>query len=659
MFKVPLIAFVMASAPAQTWGQTSAAAQVPRLELTIEQLQLPASPLLLKQISLTCGPWVVSAAALECKGGEVSLQLPGWGRLSGSLRLSYQSSRHWTAEIGAISVGNGRASLRLRNQADDLLLTLDGKRLPVEGVLVLANALGFKTPALSAKGAVDVALDARNQGQSWKLNYRIAGSDLSVSESSGRYASEHLSLQLSGVASRRGDVVTAAIDLSAASGQLYVEPVFNDFKLHPIKVHTALRWQSSPQALDLSELTWDQSGVMQGSGDLSLRLGKSFAIQSAKLRLLKAVLPGFLENYVGPFLAGTRLEGMTGTGAFDASAVFADGAAHSAEFDLADITLDLPRLESGLRQLHGKVHWDAAQAEASQLSWTSGRLQKVPLGGSELAFVAQGRDFELVGNWRQPMLEGALNVRRLRLRKLGDPAMDAGFEAEIEPINLTALCQALGWPLFSGQLSGRLPGLTVRDQVLSLDGELKARVFDGEVSVDGLRLIEPWGVLPRLTANLHLRNLDLLPLTGAFSFGRIEGRMSGDVEALRLLAWKPVAFKARIYTPPGDDSRHRISQRAIDNISSIGGGPSGLLSRGALSLFKDFSYDRIGWSCTLDNGICTMGGLGPTDDGNGYVLVKGKWLPRIDIVGYATKVNWATLLEQLKNVRASEAKVGP
>ena len=138
-------------------------------------------------------------------------------------------------------------------------------------------------------------------------------------------------------------------------------------------------------------------------------------------------------------------------------------------------------------------------------------------------------------------------------------------------------------------------------------------------------------------------------MTGAFSFGRITGRLSGRVDGLRLFNWSPVAFDARLYTPPDDRSKHRISQRAVENIGSIGGGGAGVtaaLSSGFLRFFDDFNYDRLGLSCRLENDVCAMDGVAPAPNG-GYYLVKGKGLPRIDVIGSSRRVDWPRLVQQL------------
>ncbi|MGH8213834.1 MAG: hypothetical protein ACREPP_11470, partial [Rhodanobacteraceae bacterium] len=70
----------------------------------------------------------------------------------------------------------------------------------------------------------------------------------------------------------------------------------------------------------------------------------------------------------------------------------------------------------------------------------------------------------------------------------------------------------------------------------------------------------------------------------------------------------------------------------------------------ALNLFKTFGYSRIGLSCVLRAGVCTMGGLAPIGSGNqaGYTIVEGSGLPHISVIGHERQVDWATLVDRLK-----------
>jgi hypothetical protein len=193
-----------------------------------------------------------------------------------------------------------------------------------------------------------------------------------------------------------------------------------------------------------------------------------------------------------------------------------------------------------------------------------------------------------------------------------------------------------------------VPRVEYRDRQLSFGGDLEARVFDGRIVGRNLRLQDPLGRWSRLFAEVTLENLDLSLVTDTFTIGSITGRLEGEVRQLELFAWSPVAFDATLRTPPGDRSAHRISARAIGNISNIGGGGGGVygaLQSGLFRLFDTYRYDRLGIRCRLENDVCLMSGIEPV--GAGYYLLKGKGLPRIDIVGNVGRVNWPQLVSQI------------
>jgi hypothetical protein len=271
------------------------------------------------------------------------------------------------------------------------------------------------------------------------------------------------------------------------------------------------------------------------------------------------------------------------------------------------------------------------------------------LGPGKLQFSTRGRQFRLLQASRIPLLDGALALESFRVRNAGLPSVAFMVDATLEPIDVKRVCQAFGWPEFGGRIGGTLSKLRMREGVVTLGTTLRAQVFDGNVMLSDLQLQQPFGQWPRFYSNVALENLDLELMTGAFSFGRITGRMSGRIDGLRLFNWSPVAFDAKLYTPPDDRSRHRISQRAVENIGSIGGGGAGIpaaLSSGFLRFFEDFNYERLGLSCRLENDVCAMDGIAAAPNG-GYYLVKGRGLPRIDVIGSSRRVDWPRLVQQL------------
>jgi hypothetical protein len=173
--------------------------------------------------------------------------------------------------------------------------------------------------------------------------------------------------------------------------------------------------------------------------------------------------------------------------------------------------------------------------------------------------------------------------------------------------------------------------------------------------MDHLKIDDPLGVVPRLNADLLMRNLDLGELTRTFSFGNIEGRLDGDVKNMVLENWKPVDLDVSIQTSNGPQLK-KISQRAVENIAALGGGgAAAALQRTFLRFFKEFNYDKIGLSCKLRQGICEMGGVEST--ATGYIIVKGKGIPSVNVNGFTQRVSLEDLLGRIKRITDSNTKM--
>jgi hypothetical protein len=206
----------------------------------------------------------------------------------------------------------------------------------------------------------------------------------------------------------------------------------------------------------------------------------------------------------------------------------------------------------------------------------------------------------------------------------------------------------------SGSIGGDIPELRYRRGTLSMDGELVVRVFDGRVSASHLELIEPFGRAPRVHAELDVKNMDLELLTRAVDFGTITGRLDAHVTGLELSDWEPVRFDARLASSAGDYPR-KISQRAVQNISALGGaGAAAAIQRSFLRFFHEFGYQKLGLSCRLENGVCEMNGIESAPQG--YVIVKGGGIPAISVIGYNRSINWRELLARLKRITQENVK---
>jgi hypothetical protein len=296
----------------------------------------------------------------------------------------------------------------------------------------------------------------------------------------------------------------------------------------------------------------------------------------------------------------------------------------------------------------------------SKISWSAGGAYGLSGGAASLEFLLQGTNFTLTRPTKLPVFDGGIAIDRFVIANPGASNMEVEFKGTVEPISMQKLAKAFGWPEFSGTLAASIPGVTLKDNLLEFQGNVESQVFGGRIVGSNIRLKDPLGRFPEFFADVRARDLDLGLLTQTFEVGSITGRLEVDVLGLELVGWSPTAFNARLATPKGDKSRHRISAKAVTSLANVGGGGGGVvqaLQSGVLRFFDDYSYEKLGITCKLVGDICEMSGIEPA--GVGYYIVKGSGIPRIDIVGSAGRVNWNSLLSSISTAEFGGATVNP
>lgn len=312
--------------------------------------------------------------------------------------------------------------------------------------------------------------------------------------------------------------------------------------------------------------------------------------------------------------------------------------------------------------LNGHVVLSQGAAVESRLQWHDAKFYGLDFGAGDLPFVSEGGTLALREPAAIPVFNGLLRFNALRIRPpRGEAGLGLDFALAVEDVDFGALSEAVGLPAFRGRLNGTIPKAVYGNEVLKLDGGLELDLFDGHVAFSSLSIERPFGTAPTLVTDLAIDRLDLLRLTEVLGFGSITGRLSGGIHDMRLIGWSPVRFDAELHTVRVPGVKQRISQRAVKNISSVGGAsPTGGLQDMALELFKDFGYSQIGLRCKLVNSICMMSGLeGETTSGSGadsFTILKGAGIPRLTVIGHNRRVDWPVLVERLKAVAAGDVK---
>jgi hypothetical protein len=482
---------------------------------------------------------------------------------------------------------------------------------------------------------------------------RLAGVDLETPD--GLLATDDLAGRMRIDYRQAGAATHVDARLDVTGGELLADRLYARFPRSPVSLRVvADRAGTAPWRLGTLEAR--DPGVLEAHGGATLAADNSVRELDLDIDVPNLAVAG--PRYFSGFLAPEGFADLVLGGRLVASLALREGTVHSASARFAGVNAVDTKARFTFAGLDGKLAWTrGAAAQASEFGWDSGALFGIGLGPARFPLTSADGALALRAPVRVAALGGHLVLDRLRWQApRGTQGAEVGFGLAMEAMDLASLSQRLGWPAFTGTISGRIPSATLRNDVLTTDGGLEMQVFGGRVRFRELSMERPFGTLPTLSADVTFDDLDLEPLTAVVGFGSITGRLDGRMDKLRLVDWSPTAFEAWFETDPAWKGKRRISQRAVNDITSVGGGGvAGGLQAQALKLFDDFAYSRIGIGCTLRDGVCTMDGIGSA--GDGYIIVAGAGLPRIQVVGFRRKVDWPTLVARLRAAGEGQAPV--
>jgi hypothetical protein len=325
----------------------------------------------------------------------------------------------------------------------------------------------------------------------------------------------------------------------------------------------------------------------------------------------------------------------------------------SFQLNMIDANIEDQNGKFAFSHMNAHIPWDYDVPKNISLDYKNGYLLNIPLGETRLN--AELNRYSLTSpELVLPVLDGALSFKDVSAAWLGENWF-WHLRMDLIPIDLNQFSAALRWPSMDGQISGQIPLVTYANKQLNMDGAMTFNMFNGTVGMNHLRIDDPLGVVPKMYADLTVRNIDLGELTKTYSFGAIQGKLDGDIKALELENWKPIKFDASLQTNDKEQVK-KISQRAVENIAALGGeGTAAALQRTFLRFFDEFNYDKIGISCKLRRDICEMGGVESTPQG--YIIVKGSGIPAVNVNGYTKYVSLIDLLGRIKRITDSNSKV--
>lgn len=633
--------------------------------LTAKSINLPGVHL--QTVTARLGEDTAGGLQLQLRAGQADVPAMGWRRLGLSLdgNLQRDDRLRWILDgtvrlAGAPggALGDAHVNIQLSAAANTLLIDiLQGKAhasaalpldQPTHAQIRLNNLpagwmqglLGTVWSGRPTGGRLDaeLALDLRDRGLQSSGQFTLNGAGFDTP--TGTLAGQGLN------GTGRFDLDTTAgparidLDASLRGGELLLGPLYARLPDHPVQL--GLHANAQNGAFELSRLHINDADALQLDG--ALAFDAKGELKTLKLDRLHASFPAAYQRYGQAWLTTLGLRDMRIAGQLSGSLDLRADGPHSFAFSTDNLDLADADGRLAVDNLHGGLDWASdGERPATTLGWRSLQFYRVPNGAAQSQWQSRAGTLSLQQPLAVPVLKGQLRIGDLDWRPAAAKGQRLSTSMVLTGVDMAAFSTAMGWPAFPGTLGGAIPSLRWVDDRFELQGGLSASLFGGFVDITRLSLQQPFGPNPVLNGDIAMKQLDLAAITSVFDFGSISGRLDGSVNDLRLVNWNPVAFKASLLAGSGG----RISQRAVNNLTAVGGGGIAAGLQGAvLKLFKTFGYKQIGLNCTLQGTVCQMSGLETTADG--YTIVEGSGLPRLQVIGHQTQVDWPTLVRRLR-----------
>lgn len=586
-------------------------------------------------LRLHCGQLDPLPGQFRCDQGRLSL--PGNPPLSIPLNIA-QQGEHWLLELRP----RGGERWQFRYGMDGRL----GLRVQ-QGSPAIWQALFPELGRLGLTASLSGELNYHGRRAEGSLQLAQGG----FSSADGRQAGEGLQAHLRFQAREAGLGWQVEGRLDWLGGGVYVEPLYLQADRQSLQFQGGLG--ASGWRLEQVRLDWPRVGQLEGraagSWDGALEDARLVARELQLQALGAALLQPFMEARGWPVLqlqGGATLE-----------LELAQGQLQEARIALREAGLVLEDGRFALEGVSGTLPWHQTGSQPGDLAIRRLALGRLESGAFRLPLEIQPRGLALSAPMHIPFLGSELVIDHLRASAgEGDAPWEGAMGLSLYPVELERLTTALDLPAMGGVLSANLPAIRYREGAASLEGALVIQVFDGYLNCTDLRLIDPFGPMPRILADVEARHLDLGQLTQTFSFGQMTGFIDAELRQLEIAHWRPLSFDARIASSPGSYPR-RISQKAVADITALGGGGAMAAVQGSfLRFFQDFGYRRIGLSCRLENGVCRMGGIDGQDRNGGYAIVEGGGIPALTVIGYNRDVHWDELVSRLQAAIGSSSR---
>ncbi|MFK7816280.1 MAG: hypothetical protein AB8B92_08085 [Gammaproteobacteria bacterium] len=604
----------------------------------------------IKNILLQCKDGVISKETFACNDGELSFNDPIASANKAKIIFHRNELGDLNIKLSDFNLAGGSASLSVKMNDEVWRAAVKSKNVSFSKLQKVLPSF----PELLSEGIATSDIDFLGKGTSLlEIKGDALIRELAFANEDSTVVGENVSVKLAFSSKRELETWQSKFNSTTFKGELYFDPVFIDANANAKDLFGKLNWRVGSNEIELASLHYEDANAVVLKLDTVIDFEKNEAIAPIEVDIQYAAFPNVYDDYMLPFLLDTNISDLVTKGSLSGSMLLDEGRVVDTDLSLNHLTFEDKQKRFSISKLNGNIGWGKRYSgKEYEFSFDSADIYKVRLDASHFSFSNDAQALILKQSVSVPILDGAVNIESFLVKNPGSEDQSVVMDISLTPVSMSKLSIAFGWPEMNGNLAGYAPNVSYKQGDVDIQGALLIRGFGGTTTIHNLSANDLFSITPKLSADLKLNNLDLSSLTETFSFGEITGRLEGSVTNLQFVNWSPVQFNAWFGTPEKDKSRHRISQTAVDNLTQVGNGGANILSKSFLKFFDSFGYDKLGLGCTLKNNTCKMRGVNVSteDNSQGFYIVKGSGVPRIDIVGFANEVSWPVLIARLKRV---------
>ncbi|MCE3241246.1 MAG: hypothetical protein K0Q83_1753 [Deltaproteobacteria bacterium] len=252
---------------------------------------------------------------------------------------------------------------------------------------------------------------------------------------------------------------------------------------------------------------------------------------------------------------------------------------------------------------------------------------------------------------------GSVEITNLAWPDVVNDPKAMSFALDLRLLQLEELTDALGWPRFSGTLSGAIPQIRSTGDTLRSEGQVHADLFGGQLQIDQMEIENLFSTVPSLKLAARFQNIRLEQVSDTFAFGKISGILEGAVNDLVITEGQPARFQAQVETVDRPESSQWISVEALNKITILSSGQdSNVLYGGLAGLFDNFRYSKMGFRASLRNDRLTLRGV-ESRDGKEFLVVGTLLPPTVNIISHTQEIGFSELLRRLERITTEKPQV--